>query len=324
MVLLFLMALASAAEFVGPAGPEAALRACASDRTLSLPSQGEDLGNSGALTSSQVCGKLQNPLPPCGGGLGWGAAFANRLHFHESGSFFNRDLAPASSPVTEALREGKYPWYDADADRVQPVWPARMSAQKWLRKRVKSILEAIGKFFDRFKFDGGRGLAVSGDMIATVLLLATLVAFFFFLVMLWIRRQGGPGGGETDSRRLGNAARLNDLPEGIRPGDGDPWEEAQRRRASGDLSGAIVSLFAHQLLTLDQLGLIRLAPGKTGRHYLQGLRDRDFIDALGATLRLFEDVYYGRRSPTREAFESVWKHAQMFQQRRRVLAGAQR
>jgi hypothetical protein len=171
----------------------------------------------------------------------------------------------------------------------------------------------------KFNFGDGRGLAISGEMIATVALLAALLAFFVLIVGLWVRR--GPGGGATESGRvnLGRSARLADLPEGIRPGAGDPWEEAQRRRAAGDLAGAIVSLFAHQLLTLDQLGLIRLAPGRTGRHYVQGLRDRELGDSVRATLGLFEDVYYGRRSPTVEAFESVWERAAVFQDRRRTL-----
>ena len=118
---------------------------------------------------------------------------------------------------------------------------------------------------------------------------------------------GGPRWiGET---RLGTAARLGELPEGIRPADGDPWAEAMRRRAAGDLAGAVVCLFAHQLLSLDQLGLIRLGPGRTGRHYVQALRDRELIDCAGRDPRLFEDVYYGRRSPTAQAFESVWSRA---------------
>jgi hypothetical protein len=229
-----------------------------------------------------------------------------------------RDPEPVASPAREALREGQYPWYDDKADRVRPVWPIKVSWLDWLGKRIEAIGKAIARFLDRFKFGGG-GLSIPGNMIGTGMLLAALLAFFVFIVMLWIRRDAGAFARESERIRLGRAARVGDLPEGIRPGDGDPWAEAQRRRASGDLSGAIVALFAHQLLTLDQLGLIRLAPGRTGRHYVHGLRDRDLVDSVSATLRLFEDVYYGRRAPTAEAFESVWARAQVFQERRRVL-----
>jgi hypothetical protein len=233
---------------------------------------------------------------------------------------------PTASPIKEALRDGKYPWYDSRADRLRPVWPVRISWVEELRERIASFFRWIGRFFDRFHFgrsdsasSGSGAASVVGDLIGTVLLLTALVGFFVGIWMLWIRREAVAGRGESERTRLGTAARLGDLPEGIRPEDADPWAEAKRRRASGDLAGAVVCLFAHQLLTLDQLGLIRLAPGRTGRHYLQSLRDREVIDVLGVTLALFEDVYYGRRPPSAQAFESVWSRALLFQERQRAL-----
>jgi Domain of unknown function (DUF4129) len=229
------------------------------------------------------------------------------------------DPKRTNSPIKEALQEGKYPWYDSRTDRVQPVWPVRISWLERLGERIASFFRRIGKFFDRFHFGGGNVAAVAGNSIGTVLLLAALSAFFACIFMLWVRRAEVAARGETVRTKPGAAARLGDLPDGIRPQDADPWTEAQRRRAAGDLAGAVVCLFAHQLLTLDQMGLIRLAPGRTGRHYLKSLRDREVIDALGATLALFEDVYYGRRSPTAQALESVWSRALVLQERQRTL-----
>ena len=40
---------------------------------------------------------------------------------------------------------------------------------------------------------------------------------------------------------------------------------------------------------------------------------------VAPTLRLFESVYYGRRTPMREVFEAVWASAEAFE--RRVAAG---
>jgi hypothetical protein len=233
---------------------------------------------------------------------------------------------PTDSQVKKALRDGKYPWYDLRADRLRPIWPVRISWLERLGERIESFFRRIGRFFDKFHFggnnsDSGRSsiAAVVGNSIGTVLLLTALAAFFGCIFMLWVRRKGVAGRGDTKRTRSGTAARLGDLPEGIRSADADPWAEAKRRRAAGDLAGAIVFLFAHQLLTLDQMGLIRLAPGRTGRHYLQSLRDREVIDSLGATLALFEDVYYGRRSPTAQAFELIWSRALLFQERQRTL-----
>jgi hypothetical protein len=198
-----------------------------------------------------------------------------------------------------------------------------MSWLKSLQKTLRSSLDAIFRSVDRFIPRGAGGGPISGNAIATALLLAALMAFFAVLVFLWLRRDDGRAPADAPLARLGGAARMDDLPEGLRPGAGDPWDEAKRRRAAGDLSGAIVALFAHQLLTLDRLGLIRLSPGKTGRHYVYGIRQHPMLEAPRATLPLFEDVYYGQRSPSRAAFERVWKGALDFQDRCRSLgAGA--
>jgi Domain of unknown function (DUF4129) len=236
-------------------------------------------------------------------------------------------VAPDSthSSVREALRDGKFPWYDSGADRVQPVWPLRISWLERLGDRVEAFFRWLGSFFDGAGSGRGVGAPIAGNSIGTILLLAAIVAFLVCIALLWVHRERGSARDEAARASLGIAARLGDLPEGIRPADGDPWAEANRRRAAGDLAGAVVCLFAYQLLVLDQKGLIRLAPGRTGRNYVQSLRDRELIDSVGATLALFEDVYYGRRSPTARKFESVWLRALAFQERQRTLgAGVSR
>jgi hypothetical protein len=223
----------------------------------------------------------------------------------------------SDSPVRQALREGSYPWYDPGSDRVKPVGSSWL---RWPRERLAQWGKAIGRFLDGLHFGRMPSPGMSGDSIGTMLLLAVLVAFFIALFVLWFRLDGmSMTDGSGQRTRLGTAARLAQLPEGIRPGGDDPWAEALARRAAGDLAGAVVCLFAHQLLTLEELGLIRLAPGRTARQYVQALRDPDFLDSLVATQGLFEDVYYGRRRPSLEAFETVWSRAEAFQERRSLL-----
>jgi len=226
------------------------------------------------------------------------------------------------SPVRDALREGRYPWYDPATDRLRPIWPPKRTWVKWLGDRVENSFKAIGRFLRPFNFSGVRGLRFVGESIGTMLLMAVLVTFFVGLVVLWARRDRLAADRAVVRTRLGTVARVAELPEGIRPGSDDPWDEARQRRAAGDYSGAIVCLFAHQLLSLDQLGLIRLGPGRTGRYYVRGLRDRELLDPVRATLVLFEDVYYGRRAPEVKAFEAVWSRAQAFEERRSVLGAS--
>jgi hypothetical protein len=226
--------------------------------------------------------------------------------------------AHASDPVREALRDGQYPWYDAGADRGRPVWPARTSWLEWVRQKLRSI----GKAIDRIFFPaGGAGspVRVRGDWLGTILLSTVLATFFMFLVMLWVRRE--PFGVATNASRArpGTSELLAQLPEDLKPGLDDPWAEAQRRRLAGDFAGAVIHLFAHQLISLHRVGLIRLLPGWTGRQYVRWLRDPVLVDSLGATLLLFEEIYYGHRLPSAEAFEQVWSRAQALEDRRDKL-----
>ncbi len=231
--------------------------------------------------------------------------------------------AVASGPVREALRAGEYPWYDSDADKLRPVWQPRMSWLKWLGDRLQRIFDAIARSFNRLGFGSMPAIGVRGDWLGMILLVTALATFFMFLLALWIRREplAGPGS-KAGLRAPGTGSLLASLPEGLRSGVDDPWAEAIKRRQAGDLAGAVVCLFAHQLITLDQMGLIRLAPGWTGRHYVRWLTDPVLVDSLGATLSLFEEVYYGRRLPTAETFESVWSRALAFRQRQGVLGAS--
>jgi hypothetical protein len=220
---------------------------------------------------------------------------------------------PEADSVKQALGSREYPWYDSKADRVRPMWPA-----PW-RKALANLIERVVDWLSRwFRPIGGQ---FAGLPVGTVILIAVLASILIALIVLWVREGSRVLSWQSDRERLGQSARLAHLPEGLRPGSDDPWAEALRRREAGDLAGAIVCVFAHQLLALDQDGLIRLVPGRTGRQYVQGLRDADLHDLLGGTLGLFEEVYYGGRRPPVPLFEKVWSRAAAFQERRSVMGG---
>jgi hypothetical protein len=225
----------------------------------------------------------------------------------------------ADDPVARALRQGKYPWYDPATDRVRPVWPPRRPWIKWLGDRMEKAFKSIDAWVRRFHFRGVKGLGLAGESIGTMLFMAVLVAFLVALLALWARRDRLGAEGTAVQARLGTAAGVAELPGGLRPDGSDLWDLALRRRAAGDYSGAIVYLFAHQLLSLDQLGLIRLGPGRTGRQFVHDLSDQLLLEPVRATLALFEDAYYGGRVPAADAFGAVWRRAEAFEQRRRLL-----
>jgi hypothetical protein len=257
--------------------------------------------------------------PATSGGAGQSAPTGYSEEAVVAGQF---DAQRAATAVQRALREGHYPWYDPDNDRVRPVWPAKRPWVKWLRERVENVYKRIDKLFQRFSFRGLRGLGFAGESIGTMVLVGILVGFFVALLVLWARRNRIGADGWPARTRSGTIARLANLPEGLAPASDDPWDEARRRRAAGDFAGATVCLFAHQLLALDQLGMIRLGPGRTGRQYVRGLHDPDLLDPIRETLAMFEDVYYGRRVPAADAFDAVWRKAQAFEQRRSSLGAS--
>ena len=209
--------------------------------------------------------------------------------------------------VGSALGKGNFPWYDAEKDGVKPIAPPRERAAA----PAGSNPSGAGS--------GGLGL---GDVIATIGFLLALGLLIGLLAWFWrIYEPTDSSGLPESSKAHAGPSRVESLPAGMRREfeSSDPWEEALRRRSIGDFEGAAVCLFAHQLLTLSRLGLVRLAPGKTGRQLLRSVVDAEFRGLVAPTLRLFEAVYYGHRTPSPEEFATVWLEAEAFE--RRVAAG---
>jgi hypothetical protein len=203
--------------------------------------------------------------------------------------------------VGAALGKTAYPWYDAANDRAKTV------AMPDVPKQAKS--EPSG---DPSSLKG------AGDIVAYVVFGVVLGGLVALLIWFWrIYEPIDEGSGPSRSKGPGEASSVEALPPGMRRefASSDPWDEAKRRRDRGDLAGAVVCLFAHQLLTLGKLGLVRLAPGRTGRQLLRAVHDAEFRALTLPTLRLFEAVYYGHRIPTPAEFAVVWQSAEAFERR---------
>ena len=208
-----------------------------------------------------------------------------------------------SVDVPEALEKGNFPWYDARNDAVRPIALPREPAASTARTPGSR------------SGSGGFGLGGFLSMLFFALALAVLVGL---LVWFWrIYEPTDTTAPPSTSKERAGASKVESLPAGMRREfeSSDPWEEALRRRSIGDLEGSVVCLFAHQLLTLSRLGLVRLAPGRTGRQLLRAVVDVEFRRRVEPTLRLFEAVYYGHRPPSTEDFAAVWREAEAFETR---------
>ncbi len=188
-----------------------------------------------------------------------------------------------TGPVRQALEGGRYPWYDSGADRVRPVWPALLVAEVAARTNEGDSASAIDRFFKWLGWqpEAGPSRGLRRDWLGTILLATVLAAFLRVLARALAAPRAVRAGASAARASPEPAQLLDQLPEDLRPGLDDPWAEAQRRRAAGDFAGAVIYLFAHQLLSLDRAGLIRLLPGWTGRQYVRWLRDPVLVDSLG-------------------------------------------
>lgn len=219
--------------------------------------------------------------------------------------------APASNttaePAAKALARGNYPWYDAQADALKPVEPPYQPAEPKIR--VPS--------------SGGSNAAFdAGQWVVFVLIALGLAALIAVIAWAWSRGQFASDPVPSSTAPERSPTRVGDLPAGLGAIDGDPLAEAARLRASGDYAGAIVRLFAHQLLALDRHRLARLMPGRTGRQLVRSVANASVRDLVTPALRLFEEVYYGHNAPSAEAFEAVWEKAQTLE--RMLAAGGLR
>lgn len=106
---------------------------------------------------------------------------------------------------------------------------------------------------------------------------------------------------------LAQQAKYSDLPVEIEKGMLGLRAQAAEYRDQGDYSRAIVFLFSYLLVELDQAQLIALAKGKTNYRYLRELNPHRHLQSrLRDVVSLFEAAYFGRRTLTKEQFDTVW------------------
>lgn len=222
-------------------------------------------------------------------------------------------------PARAALAKGEYPWYDSVKGRVRPVDLTPKSESSWLQSFsdwIEGVVRATGDAFARI----ARVLHLPtigsiGNALPIILTGIGVVLLAVLIRVLWASARFGRSDDDAPDRTVGATGRITMLPAGMGSSSvADPWAEAVERRRQGDYAGAVIFLFAHQLLELDRRGLIRLTTGGTGRKYVRSLDDSRLRELLSATLGLFEQAYYGHKQPTATSFEPVWAGGQLFQE----------
>jgi hypothetical protein len=210
----------------------------------------------------------------------------------------------ASTPIGKAIEKQSYPWYDAKREKLKPVtgWEPPDWGFRW-----------------RFKLPFPAWLGLILRYLLLLVLFGLLIG-----VIIWAIRTYLPQEKALALRTVGTGTTspARALPMGLNLNLDDLWAEAERRRASGDFGGAIICLFVHQILTLERLQMIRLAPGRTARQLVRSVGRADIRGHVQATLRLFEPVFYGHHVPKADDFEPVWREALAFERLLAEGAGA--
>jgi hypothetical protein len=192
----------------------------------------------------------------------------------------------------EVFEQGRYPWYDAEHDKLQPLTLPPSPAKR-----------------DPLQFDGGFLRYLAWGILAAALV--ALVAFIVYAVRNRTRR---PVDSKQATAPAGRPA-VESLPFMADRSRGDLLGEARRYYQQGNYSEAIIYLFSYQLVELDRFALIRLAKGKTNRQYLRELgKSPPLRPPLELTMTAFEDVFFGRRALDRAGFEACWSQLPLFEQ----------
>lgn len=196
---------------------------------------------------------------------------------------------------------GRYPWYDADSDGLQPVDIVEPWNWDWLSNWFNFGPGSMNFNWLEWLFWGA---------IILVLCFLTWLLFRAFMKSSLASEKLLEAEGESpeEERR-----RIEALPEPARRRT-RLLEAASRCYQEGDFNEAVIYLFSHQLVCLDKNFLIRLARGKTNRQYLRELGQRDRLKRMQAdTTVAFEDVFFGGHTIGQERFERCWNRLAEFE-----------
>ena len=163
------------------------------------------------------------------------------------------------------------------------------------------------------------------NWLAAILLL--LVAAVVLILLIWIASKTEIGKKKSRSPKLDfehNRELIRSLPFQLDVEIGDRRQLAERAYQQGDYRKAMIYLFSHSLIHLDQHDLLRLRRGKTNRQYLREVSRFQAVAAYLNTLIVpFEAVFFGNKALSREQFETVWNGLNSFEHQVQAIPQAE-
>ena len=211
------------------------------------------------------------------------------------------------------------PWTDQDSGEPIPLGLQEQfqDRQPALTRDRSSIPKAPKRNATAWNWNwrwlsGGFGLIAYGLLFLGIALLLALIIWVF----LNSRVEIGSGSNNDDFSRPDRslAESIRHLPFEMDVTQGDFRQQAQTAYQAGDFRKALIFLFSHVLVTLDQEKLVRLKKGKTNRQYLRELSPSPpLVGYYGDVMIPFEQTFFGDYPITKDVFEQCWQGLNEFQ-----------
>ena len=208
-------------------------------------------------------------------------------------------------------------WFDASDGTIRPI---RSGTSVDVGDRHEAIASNLPNtppsWWVSLKnlFGGFFGLLFQSWQILLLVVLITLLVIAGFVILRYgLSFQSYGGKMSNVSMREREKAKLLDLPFEVEQTMFGLLAQAEKYRAAGDYSKAIIYLFSHALVEMDGARCIRLARGKTNRAYLRELRDQESLRGFTSQLvSAFEYAFFGKHVLSQEAFERIWQQVPAF------------
>ena len=215
----------------------------------------------------------------------------------------------------------KMPWLDPDTGELAPVGiEERHHAITHDRNSIPKKIVKPKKptnWNPNWNMGGGGGGGFAGAGSALIYGGGSIAVLLLLALIVWIFMNSRIDmGSEKISARPDRtlAESIRHLPFEMDVKKGDFRQQAQAAYQAGDFRMALVFLFSHVLVTLDQAKLVRLKKGKTNRQYLRELSpSKSLVNYYGDVMVPFEQTFFGDYPITKDVFEDCWKGLDEFQ-----------
>ena len=229
-------------------------------------------------------------------------------------------FADAVKDVGERLKPFK--WYDSTKDQLSersypdiPSDDPKNRISSWETELAENASD-VNNVNNANSYAFSEGFSVLINAIAWGLVVLLVIGVVLGLAWALVRR-----GDDDEPISVGDeivqeteAQRVERLPFHIQAARTDLMGEVHRYMQQGNYAQAVIYFYSFLLVELDKYQVIRLEPGRTNGMYVRDVRPYPpLFNAMGATVSVFEDAFFGEKTIDRMRFEQCFQLLPSFQ-----------